>query len=339
MEILPQEFRVPGLYGDYWFNSEPIPIGALRGYVILVDFWDYTCHRCLRTLPYVQEWHRRYNDKGLVVIGVHTPQFPFARDPITVRSAIEKLDIRYPVVMDNDGMLWGSFRAMKWPTKYLIDKNGFLRYVHAGEGSYTEFEHAIQSLLAEAGYHDEFPLVMEPLREEDKSGVVCYRETPEILTGWQRGTIGNIEGHAPESTVHYEDPHYYLEGRLYLSGNWISERNCVRLIEPEVHGGYLVFAYAAKEVTAVVMPEGEKNFQVFVQQDNAYLDPSTAGHDISIDPQGRSYFLVDEARLYHLVNNKEFGGHTMTMTTRSSGFALYSISFVSSIIPELISGN
>ena len=123
MDALQKQFRVPEIYGDFWFNSDPIPLGALRGYVILIDFWDYTNQHCLRTLPYLQEWHRRYADKGLVTIGVHTPEFPFARDPINVREAIEKLSIRFPVVMDNDYIIWGAFRNRKWPTKYLIDKD------------------------------------------------------------------------------------------------------------------------------------------------------------------------------------------------------------------------
>jgi len=339
MEILQQQYRIPEIYGDYWFNSDPIPMGALRGYVILVDFWDYTCLKCQRTLPYLKEWHRRYADKGVVFVSVHTPQFPFGRDPINIRKAIEKLEIRHPVVMDNDYIVWSAFRNMVWPTKHLIDKNGFFRYVHAGEGSYQNFEHAIQSLLSEAGYHEEFPLVMEPLRDTDRPGVLCYRETPEILTGWQRGTIGNVEGYSPESTIHYADPGYYIEGRLYLSGNWLNDRNFLKLNEPDAGSGYLVFVYNAKDVDAVIKPEGEKDFQVFVQQDDRYLTKENMGDDIRIDEEGKSYFLVDEAKLYSIVKNRDFGEHRLKMETRSNGFALYSVSFVPSVIPELISYN
>ena len=231
MEILPQQFRAPELYGDYWYNSDPVPLSALRGYIILIVFWDYTNQSSIRALPYVQEWNRRYSDKGLIIIGVHTPEFPFGRDPMNVRAAIDKLSIHYPVVSDNDYIIWGAFRNQVWPTKYLIDKNGFIRYIHAGEGSYQNFEHALQSLLVEAGYHGDLPLVMDPVREEDRAGAVLNRATSEILAGWQRGTIGNIEGYAPESVIHYEDPEYYLEGRLYLSGDWLSRRDYVKLEE------------------------------------------------------------------------------------------------------------
>jgi thiol-disulfide isomerase/thioredoxin len=339
MDVLQQQIRVPEIYGDFWFNSEPIPLAALRGYVILIDFWDYACHKCLQTLPYLKEWHKRYSEKGLVTIGVHSPQFPFASDPINVRGAIDKLEIKYPVVMDNDFLIWGAFRAMTWPTKYLIDKHGFIRYVHPGEGSYQNFEHAIQSLVTEIGYQDDLPLIMEPVRESDRPGALCYRATPDILAGWQRGTIGNVEGYSPESTVHYDDPGIYIDGRLYLQGNWLNDRSYLKLNDPEGQEGYLVFSYQAKEISAVIKPEGEKNFQVFVQQNDLYLTAANKGDDIRIDEQGKSYMLVSDARLYSIVKNKEFGEHTVKLMTRSNGFALYAISFISCVISEMVSNN
>jgi thiol-disulfide isomerase/thioredoxin len=339
MEMLPQHFRVPEIYGDFWFNSDPIPLNALRGQVILIDFWDYTCQNCLRALPYVQEWDRRYRDMGLVTIGVHTPQFPFATDPMNVRRAIEKLQIGYPVVVDNSFSIWSSFRNMVWPTKYLIDRHGFIKYVHGGEGSYQNFEHAIQSLVVESGHHGEMPLIMEPIRDSDRPGVLCYRVTPEILTGWQRGTIGNVEGFSPESTIHYDDPGLRINGRLYLQGNWRNDRNFLKLEDETGKEGYLVLTYQAKEVNAVIKPEGEKNFQVFVQQDDHFLDNENRGDDVLVDDEGRSYLLVTDAKLFNIVKNKEFGEHTLRLVTRSSGFALYSVSFVSSAIPEMVARN
>ena len=339
MELISDQIRVPAIYGDYWFNSDPIPLGALGGYVILIDFWDYSCHHCIYTLPYIKEWHRRYAEAGLITIGVHTPQFPFAEDPMNVRSAVEKLGIKYPVVTDNNYFIWNSFRNRIWPTKYLVDKHGFIKYLHVGEGSYHNFEHSIQSLVADAGYHGDFPLVMDPVREIDRSGAVLYHATPDIVTGWQRGTIGNVEGFSPESTVHFEDPGVYLSGRLYLSGNWLNDRNYLKLNDPDGSGGYLVTRYEAKEVNMVIKPEGEAQFQVFIQQDNAYLQRETIGDDISIDEEGRSFFIVDGARLFNIVRNRDYGEHTLKLFTRSNGFALYSISFVSSVIPEMVSNN
>jgi len=339
MEELERKFRTPEIYGDYWFNSDPIPLGALRGYIILIDFWDYACTNSLRTLPYIQEWHKRYRDKGLVVIGVHSPQFPFARDAVNVRKAVEKLSIRYPVVMDNDFFIWGAFRNRICATRYLIDKDGFIRVIQEGEGSYQQFEHAIQSLLVEANYHGELPVVMEPLRETDKAGALCHRVTPEVLTGYQRGTIGSVEGFSPESVTHFEDPGYYLEGRLYLHGNWLCDRHYVKLDEDEGREGYLLVTYRAKEVNAVLKPEGEKQFQVFVHQDSKFLAAENKGDDVEIDGEGRSYLLVDQPKLYSVIKNREHGEHALKLSSRSNGFALYSLSFVSCVVSEMVSNN
>ncbi len=339
MEQLQEQRRVPAIYGDFWFNSEPIPLGALGGYIILIDFWDYSCLHCLYTLPYTKEWNRRYNDKGLITIGVHTPQFPFAENPMNVRNAIEKHGIRYPVVTDNNYFIWNSFRSRTWPTKFLVDKHGFIKYVHEGEGSYQNFEHAIQSLLNDSGYHGDFPLVMDPVRDIDRPGAVLYHVTPDIVTGWQRGTIGNVEGFSPESTVHFEDPGVYISGRLYLSGNWLNDRNYLKLNDPEGMGGYLVARYEAKEVNMVIKPEGEEQFQVFVQQDDKYLPRESFGADVAADEEGRTYVIVDRARLFNIVRNKDCGEHILKLSTRSNGFAIYSVSFVSSVIPEMVSNN
>ena len=335
MEILPQQFRVPEIYGNYWINSDPVSLVSLRGYVLLIDFWDYTSIRCHHVLPYLREWYKRYSDKGLIVISVHTPQFPFGREPVNVRTAVEKLNIQYPVVMDNDYLVWNAFRCTSWPTKILVDKNGFIRYVHAGDGQYQNFEHAIQSLITDAGYRDELPYLLGPMKDTDRPGVFCYRETPEILTGWQRGTIGNVEGYSPESTVRYEDPKVYVPGRLYLHGDWLNDRNYVKMNTDDPNGGYLMLMYQAKEVDTVIKPEGEKGFQVFIYQDGQYLSRGDKGADIRYDEAGRSYFIVDEARLYNIVHNREFGEHIIKLSTRSSGFAIYSLSFVTGIIPEL----
>jgi thiol-disulfide isomerase/thioredoxin len=336
MELLPQQFRVPEIYGDYWLNSDPIQLAGLRGYVLLIEFWDYSCVRCLRTLPYIKEWHRRYSEKGLELISIHTPQFPFARDPVNVRKAVDKLNINYPVVMDNDYFVWNAFRCTGWPTKILVDKSGFIRYVHPGEGLYQNFEQAIQSLLMNTGFQYDLPFIMDPVRESDRPGAICYRETHEILTGWQRGTIGNIEGFFPESIVHYEDPKYYVEGRVYAHGDWFNDRNYMKLETQNPDGGFLTFVYQAKEVHTVIKPEGERGFQVFVMHDDEQLSRGDKGEDIRYDEAGRSYFIVDDARLYSIVNNRHFGTHKLKFTSRSNGFAIYSISFVTSVIPEIV---
>jgi len=148
MKVEKGKVRAPEI-GRLWFNSPPLSFRQLRGRAVLVDFWDYTCVNCIRTLPYVQAWHERYHDKGLTVIGVHTPEFTFAQYESNVERGIREFGLTYPIVVDSNREIWKSFANRYWPTKYLLDKDGYLRYGHFGEGGYHECEEAIQELLRE----------------------------------------------------------------------------------------------------------------------------------------------------------------------------------------------
>lgn len=332
-DIQPRTQRAHELYGDFWFNSEPVPVAALRGQVILIEFWDYTCINCLRTLPYLKEWHRKYQPFGLVVVGVHTPKFPFGRDPEEVRKAIQRFGIEYPVVMDNDGTIAARYENRFWPAMILVDRDGFIRFQNVGEGNYGVTEHMIQSLLYDAGVDEQLPEPMEPLRNEDKPAAVCYKVSPELFAGYLRGSIGNVEGYSPESEVRYIDPELYLEGRFYASGVWMNEKNSLRLSEGE---GSIILTYHAVEVNAVVKPEKEKGFEVTVVQDGFPLTGENKGADILIAADGRSYFVVDGPRMYNLVRNREYGEHTLRLDVSSTSFGLYSLTFVSCAIPEMM---
>ena len=335
-DILPQTFRARELYGDFWFNSEPVPIAALRGQVILLMFWDFTCASCVRTLPYVVEWRRRYAPFGFVSAGVHTPRFPLGRNTEAVQRAIARLGIDFPVVMDNEALIAANYECRRVPELLLIDKDGFVRYRSAGEGNYAAVEHALQALLYAAGVSGEMPLVMDPVRETDRSGVVCYRATPELFTGYLRGSIGNVEGYAPESVVTYADPGMYLDSRFYAEGDWMNDRDCIRLKQP---GGHLIVCYQGLEADAVMGPEDTKSAEITVRQDNEYLVPETRGIDVRIDGTGRSYVVVEEPGLYNLVRNREYGEHTLRLSSRGGRFAAYAFSFTTAVIPELISNN
>ena len=136
---------------EKWLNSEPLTLQSLRGKVVLVDFWTYTCINCIRTLPYVTSWYEKYKDQGLVVVGVHTPEFPFERSTANVTQALKRLGIKYPVAQDNSYATWDAYRNQYWPAAYLIDKQGNIVYRHFGEGQYKETEAEIQRLLAQPG--------------------------------------------------------------------------------------------------------------------------------------------------------------------------------------------
>ena len=153
---LPDYGPAPELTGlGNWFNSEPLTLQGLREKVVLVDFWTYSCVNCVRTLPYMVDWNAKYADEGLVILGIHTPEFAFEQDADNVRQAIERFGILYPVAQDNDYGTWQAFNNHYWPAKYLIDAQGHIRYVHYGEGDYDQTELAIQQLLAEIGVNAE----------------------------------------------------------------------------------------------------------------------------------------------------------------------------------------
>jgi len=331
--------RAPELFGDYWLNSEPLMMRELRGGVVLIEFWDYSNTGSARTLPYLREWYSRYHDFDLRVIGVHTPQFKFGRNPENVEAAVRKARIEYPVVTDNDGVIWTAYSSRMWPTRYLVDRDGFLRYSHQGEGAYQEFERGIQTLLIEAGYRGVFPDLLLPIHEADAPGAIRHRATPDIQLGYLRGTLGNPEGYGPESTVLYFDKGYRLPGRLYLDGKWFNEREGVRYDGEPGESGRASVLYEALEVDSVMSVEGGGPAKVFATQDNHSLTKENAGLDILFGEDGQSYVLVDSPRRFNVVTNREFGAHELELSLRAPGVEVFAMSFVTGLIPELVSAN
>jgi len=333
-DILPQTARARELLGDFWFNSEPVPLAAHRGQVVLLYFWDCAAASCVRMLPYVQEWDRRYGALGLVTVGVHTPRFAFGRDPGNVQRGITRLGVKFPVVMDNGALIALQYDARALPETVLIDKDGFIRYRNPGDGGAVAVEHALQALLYNAGMGAELPPLMEPLREADRPGAVLHRATPELFAGYARGGVGNVEGYAPESVVSYADPGIYLDGRMYVAGPWRSERECLRA-EGDAH---VIAAYQGLDVQCVLEPDAGKHAEVTVLQDSGFLG-ANRGEDVRLDGRGRSYVLVDEPRLYTLVKNREYGEHVIRLSGGGIGFAIFGLAFSSAVIPELVSNN
>src|ERR1700757_1246567 len=221
MPQISETVFAPELEGGNWIQHGPVSLKELRDKAaVLIDFWDYTCVNCIRTLPYVVQWHRRYAQSGLVVVGVHAPEFNFARQPEFVRQAIKDFQIEYPVVLDNNFVIWRAYSNRYWPAKYLVDSAGRIRYYHYGEGGYRETEALIQRLLAEINPSLRLPLPMEPVRDTDRPGAVCHRVTPELYLGHQRGQFGNPQGILPGHPQNYRDPGVRMEGVVYLGGKW-----------------------------------------------------------------------------------------------------------------------
>ncbi len=325
--------RAPEFPSDVtWLQGGPLRMADQRGKVVLIDFWDYTCVNCLHTLPYVKEWYRRYHSLGLVVVGVHAPEFSFAREGGNVLRAVREQDIQYPVALDNEYAIWQAYANRYWPAKYLIDGNGYLRYYRPGEGGYGETEGAIQELLREQFREILLPGLMEPVREEDRADAVCYRVTPELYLGYQRGLIGNVAGVTPDAAASYRDPGKHIDGCAYLEGDWLLAGEY--LARPAGAGGEsrLVVPYMAKEVNLVMHPPTFGGAAtIAVLQDGAPLASEDAGADV-IAGGAAAVVTVDTPRMYRLVNNREIDRHELTLTTTSDGVALYAFTFTSACV-------
>lgn len=316
-----------------WLQGGPLRMADLRGRPVLIDFWDYTCVNCLHTLPYVREWHRRYAPHGLVVVGVHTPEFSFAQETSNVLRAVQQHLIEYPVLLDNDYAMWQAWANRYWPAKYLVDGNGYLRYYHFGEGAYDETEEAIRFLIKEQTPDLLLPGKMDPLRAEDAPGAACYRVTPELYLGYARGLVGNAADLSPDKAAAYRDPGKHMDGCAYLDGEWLLTAEYLARPANASGTSTLIVPYMAKDVNLVVHPPSYGGAAVFsVMQDGAPLAAEDAGDDVKAG-DATSTFTVDAPRMYRIVSNREIGRHELTLSTTSDGVALYALTFTSCVIP------
>ena len=329
--LFPQEpaGRAPEFpKGVTWLNSLPQTLKQLRGKVVLVDFWEYTCVNCIRTLPYVKEWDRRYRDKGLVIIGVHTPEFAFAKQVNNVRKAVADFALTYPIAVDSGYKIWNAYNNRYWPAKYLIDKNGVIRYSHFGEGNYGNTEAQIQALLKEINPRVALPAVLEALRPEDNDGAVCYPVTPELYAGSLRGELGSRP--TGSGGTLYEAPGEHEDGMIYPHGAWVQgPESLVHTRQTAAPQDYIALKYHALGANVVLKPERGKPIRLEVEQDGKPVARADRGEDIRYDSAGRSYVLVDQPRMYRLAKNAKFGTRELKLLATDEGLGLYSFTFTS----------
>jgi len=330
--------KAPAVKGDQWFNTDPLNWEKLRGKVVLVDFWDYTCVNCLRTLPYLNEWYDRYSKYGLVIIGVHAPEFQFAHDPDEVRRAIERLGIQFPVVLDNNFAVWSAYANRYWPHKYLINKDGYQVYDHVGEGGYGEMESRIQQLLKDLNPALDLPPIMEPVQETGVPGAVCFPTTPELYCGYSRGRMGSSPAYILDQPAEYKIPSELEDGLIYLQGQWTAAPEFVKHDRSTADlEDYLAVKYHAAEVNLVMRPGREEKTSpqiVFVKQDDRFLTMDIAGEDIKFRPDGKSYVVVDQPRMYRILKSKDFGEHTLCLFSKDAGVEMYAFTFGSCLMPD-----
>ena len=279
-----------------WLNSQPLTAAGLQGKVVLIDFWTYSCINWLRQLPYIRGWAEKYRDQGLVVIGVHTPEFAFEQSIEDVRRAAGDLGVPYPVAIDNDYAIWRGFKNNYWPAIYLIDARGRIRYRHFGEGNYEESERAIQKLLEEFGGS----VVRDELVSVDPRGLEAQADwnnirTPETYVGYARTeNLVSPEGVRPDVRGGYTLPARVRLNQWALSGDWTIGRQATVLHQAS---GRIVYRFHARDLHLVMGPAagaGAVRFRVLIDG-----QPPGDAHGLDVDREG--FGTATHRRLYQLI--------------------------------------
>lgn len=320
---------------DHWINSEPISIQQTlnENKVVLVDFWTYTCVNCIRTLPFLKEWHEKYSDHGLVILGVHSPEFEFEKVVSNVEDAVDDEGVAWPVAMDSEMQTWRAFGNRFWPAKYLFTPTRGLEYTHFGEGAYVETEEEIRSALELAGWDiSDIPVGTVNNTPRDETAT---RITREIYGGYERSYhpqglyAGDDEYYIqPDSTRIYEDDGEYLPQQFFLHGEWTNTAEAiVHARETEEPTDYIALIMEARSANVVVQPQEPEEFRVYATLDDRPLTVEQAGDDIQFDEDGNSYFLVDEPRMYRVVELPEFDSKVLKLSSTSDAFAVFAYTF------------
>ncbi len=300
LNALPVEGAMPPLSGaTEWINSPPLTTEQLRGKVVLIDFWTYSCINCVRTIPYVRAWAEKYRDQGLVVIGVHTPEFAFEKSPANVRDAVRRFGITYPVAMDNAFAIWRAFDNRYWPAHYFIDAQGNIRYHHFGEGDYEHSERVIQQLLKEAGAANVDQAVVQVRAQGAEAAATAEVASPETYVGYARAkNFVSPGGFGFDVRKTYAAAPLKLND-WSLSGDWIVRSEHADL---QATGGRLAFRFKARDLHLVMGPStlGQPvRFRV-------RIDGQAPGADAGVDIDTQGLGRIDSQRLYQLV--RQSGG-------------------------------
>lgn len=293
--------HLPSLNGATgWLNSEPLTPDGLLGKVVLADFWTFTCINWIRTLPYVRAWAEKYRDHGLVVIGIHTPEFEFEKDPDNVRAAAKAMRVDYPIALDPDYAVWQAFSNHYWPAAYIADATGRIRHHQFGEGGYEDIERVIQRLLAEAGYAD-VPTGLVTVAAEGVERAADWNtlQSGETYVGYAQGTgFASPEGLATDQPRAYSAPASLNLNTWALSGTWTVAASGIRSDTP---GGRLSFRFRARDLHLVMGPS-HKGASIAYR---VTLDGQPPGTAHGVDANAAGLGMVTEQRLYQLIRQPD----------------------------------
>ena len=316
-------FKVaPDLVGiAHYLNTTPEELTEeIKDKVVLYDIWTYSCINCVRTLPYITAWNDKYADQGLLIVGIHSPEFEFEKDPKNVEMAIGKYGIKYPVVLDNDMKTWKAFENNYWPRKYIADHEGYIRYDHIGEGDYQETEKIIQQLLEERSTSLGIEMTSNALLVDIEEFEHTMFRTPELYFGYKfaqnRNQLGSEEGFQPGKTISYSEPDNIDLHKFYLIGDWKNYDDSMELISET---GTIKLLYNAKEVNIVTENDGK--LEIFLDGDS--LPAEYAGKDITTV----NTLQVTEAGLYNIITSESSASHVMEIKVTGEGFQIFTFTF------------
>ncbi len=322
-EALPVEGAMPPLAGAVaWLNSAPLTTEGLKGKVVLIDFWTYSCVNCLRALPYVEAWYEKYKSQGLVVIGVHAPEFAFEKNVDNVKKAVTDLKITYPIAIDNDYTIWRAFSNEYWPAHYFIDAQGRIRHHHFGEGAYDEGERVIQQLLAEAGKTS----VTGGLVAVNGAGVEAAADMNDVQSDETYIGYDRAERFASPGGAIHDAPHTYTArvpklNDWALSGSWTVGLQSAALV---AGGGGITYKFHARDLHLVLGPGADgKPVRFRITIDGA---APGANHGTDVDAGGNG--VVTSQRLYQLIRQQgAITDHTFEITFLDAGVLAYAFTF------------
>ncbi len=313
-DLLPKGPKAPEIKaGGEWFNSDPLTLAALKGKVVIIDFWTYSCINCQRTLPYLRSWNEKYKDKGLVIIGVHAPEFEFEKDAKNVAQALKDFKITYPVVQDNSFTNWRAYNNQYWPAKYFIDKDGLIRYTHFGEGSYDESEKVIQQLLQETGATGVNTTIHNPTYEVNAQSPETYLGSARVSYYYPSGSLSN-------GVFTYTLSPIISKNSFSLGGEWnITDEAAIAS-----KNATLNYSFTASKVFLVLRPGTSTTAgRIHIMLDGKELDSSTAGADVK-----NGIVTVDTDRLYNLIDLSDSpGSHTILLEFQTQGIEAYAFTF------------
>ena len=310
--------KLQGISGYINTSSDQIN-QDIEGKVVIYDFWTYSCINCIRTLPYLTAWDEKYSDEGLVIVGIHTPEFEFEKKYENVVFATEKFGIKYPVIQDNEKEIWNDFQNRYWPRKYIADHEGYIRFDHIGEGAYKETEEVIQLLLRERSEALGKTLGKTELVNIDEFAHATFR-TPELYFGFNfaegRNQLGNEEGFSKNRTVDYKLPEQFKQHYFYMDGMWKNNNDGMKLISDS---GKIVLNYNAKQVNIVA----SNNAILKITYDGVEIPIESRGQDIASDGTVK----IMEPRLYNLIDSKQEGIHEIIIEVKNPGFEIFTFTF------------